>query len=430
MRKSDQTQDDALRQMLSRTVRSPDLRDWPGLLLRVLLFPIGAAVTFAAFFLPSIPFALALLPLFAGLWSGARTVCFTTMTSFMIWPVFLSAWGLHGVGVSETLVVWTLATGLVTALGLLAAQIGILPATLLLAFIPVFPASPLLPLAALLPGLDPASLFGVLTALALTEATRRPRRRRTLLGLTTCCLGIWAMGHGLIREHNAQHLRIDWRETPEPTAITERGRWIALREQLPEGTVAILGENLFNAKNDEARAFWCHAVTTRNLTLYLGVAEPYGAVARSAVWKLDAETCAKPPVLRKTPAIHRAGLGIPYLTGTWGPMRNTPVPASGAGEEADWLICLEAFLPWAWAGLLMDTSQDHTAPRPVIVLSNDGAFRPLPYLPPMPALGHPPVHELRRKAATAMARLTGRPVYFAETGRTLLLNPALKRTPP
>ena len=67
------------------------------------------------------------------------------------------------------------------------------------------------------------------------------------------------------------------------------------------------------------------------------------------------------------------------------------------GPGPDWLICLEAFLPWAWAGLLADTARDRGTPDPVIVRSNDTSFRPLPYLRPMPALGHPPVHVLRRK---------------------------------
>ena len=421
------------RQRLAVPRRDPEDRpgDWPGLVLRLLLFPIGAAVGFAAFFLPAVPFALALLPLFAGLWSGARTVRFTTLTSFMIWPVFLSAWGLHGLEIGPPELLWTCAAGLVILLGLLAAQTGIVPATLLLTLIPVFPASPLLPLAALLPGLGPAGLFGTLTGLALIEAVRRARRRRALLALTAFCLGIWAMGHALIRAHLAEpDDGKGWREISEPAAITERGRWIALREQLPEGATILLGENLFAAEDSEARAFWCRAVETRRLTLYAGVAEPYGDTRRGALWRLDAQSCTTPKPHPATLALHRATFGIPRLTGTWGVMRPTPTRASGDANVADWLICLEAFLPWAWAGLLTDTGPDRRVPRPVIVLSNDTAFRPLPSLPLMPAPGPPPVHVLRRKAATAMAGLTGRDVLFAETARTLLLRPALERRSP
>ena len=412
-------------------VQGPGVLDWPGLVLRLLLFPIGAAISLVAFFLPAVPFALALLPLFAGLWSGAATVRFTTMTSFMIWPVFLAAWGLHGLDVGAPELVWSLAAALVVALGLLAAQIGIVPATLLVTLFPVFPASPLLPLAALLPGLGPPALFGTLTGLALIEATRKPRRRRGLLAILTTCLGIWTMGHALIREHVTAGVQTGWTELSEPISITKRARWIALRDLLPDDSTVILGENIFAAENTEARAFWCRVVTTRNLTLYLGVAEPYGAAARGAVWRLDAQSCTTPKPHPATLATHRASLGIPHLTGTWGLMggrmgglmANRVSEAAGfrSSPQFDWLICLEAFLPWAWAGLLTDTARDRQPSRPLIVLSNDTSFRPLPSLPPVSALGAPPVHVLRRKAATAMAGLTGRTVFFAETARTVLI---------
>ena len=407
---------------------------WHSLPLRVLLFPIGAGVSFAAFFLPEVPFALALLPLAVGLWSGAGSVRFTAMTSFMIWPVFLAAWGLHGLDIGPPELVWSLATALIVGLGLLAAQAGIVATTLLLTLIPVFPAAPLLPLAALLPGLGMFGLLSAMTGLALIEATRRPRRRQTLLLLLSACLGIWTMGHALIRDHLAGKKYNNWREQAEPRALSDRARWIALRDSLPEGGTVILGENIFAAEDDEARAFWCHAVTSRNLTLYPGVAEPYGHATRGAVWRLDAETC-KDAIPPASPAIHRATFGIPRLTGTWGPMGGpmpdrAPAYSPASGPETDWLICLEAFLPQAWAGLLLDTAPDGgAAPRPVVVLSNDTAFRPLPALLPMPALGHPPVHVLRRKAAAAMAGLSGRAVHHAETGRTFLIRDPERRSP-
>ncbi|WP_170565637.1 hypothetical protein [Ruegeria atlantica] len=405
------------------------VRDAPGLGLQLLFFPIGAGITYAAFFLPAVPFALALLPLVAGLWSGARAARFTTMTSFMIWPVFLSAWGLYGLDVRAPELVWSLAAAFVILFGLLAGQIGILPTTLLLTLIPVFPASPLLPLATLLPGLGLPGLFGTLTGLALIEATRKVQWRRNLLMVLIACLGAWATGHALIRENPAQHPRSDWREIPAPVAVTERGRWLAIREQMPDSATVVLGENVFAAKDSEARAFWCHAATSRNLILYLGVAEPYGDVTRGAVWRLDTKTCAKPPIALTEPVIHHAALGIPHLTGTWGPMRSTPTLPQGSGEDTDWLICLEAFLPWAWGAVLTDTESRRRTPRPVIVLSNDTAFRPLPDLPPLPPPGTPPVHELRRKAAIAMAGLAGRNVLFAETGRTILMRSPERNAP-
>ena len=426
---------------------------WHSLPLRLLLFPIGAGLCFAAFFLPDIPFALALLPLVIGVWSGAGPVRFTTMTSFMIWPVFLSAWGLHGLDVAPPGLVMILAAALTLALGLIAAQAGIMTTTLLVSLIPVFPASPLLALAALLPGLGITGLFCAGAGLLLVEAIRTARRRQACLLLLAACLGIWNMGHAVIRAHPAETADTGgWREETRPRALSGRARAIALRDSLsgtlPEGGIAVLGENVFAAEDDAARAFWCHAVTDRALTLYAGVAEPYGPVTRGAVWRLDAETCADAGRALASPAIHRATFGIPHLTGTWGPMggaRGAPEPQSPAPETgisnapetgisnapetgdrpappADWLICLEAFLPLAWAGLLLDTDSEADPSRPVMVLANDTAFRPLPALFPLPALGTPPVHVLRRKAASAMAGLAGRAVYFAETGRTILIH--------
>ena len=407
--------------------------------LRVLLCPIGAAITFTAFFLPEVPFALALLPLVIGIWSGARAVRFTTMTSFMIWPVFLSAWGLHGLDVAPPGLVMILATALTLTLGVIAAQAGIMATTLLVSLIPVFPASPLLPLAALLPGLGMVGLLTALAGLAVIEAIRTPRWRQAFLLLLYVCLATSSMGHTLIRTHLDAQTDSGWRDKRQPRALSNRARWIALRDSLPGHGTVILGENIFAAADDAARAFWCHAVASRDLTLYLGVAEPYGSVTRSAVWRLDAETCAATGQ-PASPAIHHATFGIPHLTGSWGPMGgpmethpvgfNAPgtgrsnAPGTGDRDDPpfDWLICLEAFLPSAWAGLLLDMGSEEDPSRPIMVLSNDTAFRPLPALSPLPALGAPPVHVLRRKAASAMAGLAGRAVYFAETGRTILIH--------
>ena len=391
--------------------RGPEPRDWLAMAVRMLLGPVGPGITFAAIFFPVVPFALVLLPLAAGIWSGARTARFRTMGYFMVWPSLLATWGLYGLNIGTPGLLLAGATAFVIALGLLAAQIGIVPTTLLVTLIPVFPASPILPLAALLPGFSLPGLFGVITGLAVIEAMRHHRRRQYILLLLTTGLVLWTMGHALIRGHLAVDKHPGWTELSVPDTITKRARWIAVRDLLPDGSTAILGENLFAREDTEARAFWCRAATDRNLTLYPGVGEPHGSATRSAVWRLDARTCSLIP--DGAPAVHRATFGIPDLTGSWGPM------GSGTGRLAEpgfnWLICVEAFLPWAWAGVLTDTGAPDAATRPVFVLSNDTSFRPLP------VLGTPPIQSLRRKAGTAMAGLAGRPVLFAETDRTLLL---------
>ncbi|WP_419738628.1 hypothetical protein [Ruegeria sp.] len=399
-----------------------------------MLFPLGAFLTAAAFFLPDVPFALALLPLFAGLWSGTGPVRFTAMTSFMIWPVMLCAWGIYGVEPGRSDLIVPLAVGLVLALGLLAARIGILPTTLLVTLIPVFPASPVLPLAALMPGLGLAGPFTVMLLLALIEAIHAPPLRRLLLGTVAFCLITWAVGHELIQTHLAERShagnpapRSEWREIPEPAAITERGRWIALRDQFPDGATLILGENVFAQEDTEALAFWCHAATTRGITAYIGVSEPYRSSTRGAVWRLDPDSCNTVGRHPSAFVIHRAGLGIPHLTGTWGMMQagRDPTQSAPPAPGIDWLICLEAFLPWAWIGLLVETAPefppDPASRPPIIVLSNDQAFRPLPALRVTPAFAPPPVHVLRRKSARAMTALANRHIHFAETGRSLLI---------
>ena len=396
----------------------------PAHAMRLGLFLMGALITAAGFFLPAAPFALALLPLFAGLWSGARPLRFITMTSFMIWPVLLSGWGLHGVDPGRPDLIWPLAVGLILALGLLAALIGSAPTTALITLIPVFPASPLLP------GLGVAGPLTLMILLALIERMRPHRLRKRMLATLATCLTAWAVGHGMISAHMTERSyaedpvsHSEWRALPEPLAITERGRWIALRNQLPTGATLILGENVFAQDDTEALAFWCQAASTRGLTLYIGVEEPYRSNTRSAVWRLDPDSCntvGRPP---SRFGVHHARLGIPHLTGTWGVMRASRAQSQSAAPAPgiDWLICVEAFLPWAWASLLLDTApdpaaHDPTAPPPIIILSNDQAFRPLP------ALGPPPVHILRRKSARAMAALSGRRILFAETGRTFLIH--------
>ncbi len=365
--------------------------------------PASAALAFAAFFLPSVPFALALLPLLVAAWSGLAALRAAAMAGFMLWPAIASATGLVGVGMDPG-VAWAGAAGIVVALSLLAAGTGILPVTLALLALPVFPASPLLPLAALLPGAGFAGL--IVTALALTVAeTLRSRRIRTVLftGIAAT-LAVWNILPGAPGA-GATSL---WREIPEPVTITERARWIALRDSLPEGGTASLGENIFRAEDADARAFWCRAAKTRNLTLFIGVSEPYEGVRRSALRRLDPETCAR----TGDATITRAGFGIPGVTGTWTLMEGDGTSAAH-DPGFDVLICLEAFLPWAWVSLLTED------PRPVVVLSNDGAFGPV--VASLPVLGSLPVSVLRRKAARAMAGLSGRQVHHAETGRTALL---------
>ena len=422
---------------------------------RAALVLCGASLTWAAFFLADVSFWLALAPLGLGIVIGTRTARAIAMACFILWSAAISGIGLIGTG-SDPWLVWPGAVTAVAGLALLSAFTGITGAALLLLLIPVFPASPLLPLADALgglpyPGLWGLALLAVLAALE-TGAPGGPGLRAALLGLALVPIPVWQWASpadeaptgnqttaGALSE--TMDATSGWREMPVPEAITERGRWLLLRERLPEGAAIVLGENVFGAEDTEALAFWCRAAANRNLTLLAGVAEPYGDTRRGAVWRLSRETCA-PGRRVGNMAIHRAAFGIPHLTGTWSGMtgsyggtaspapgiagpwrrppafrgtdpREEPLPIAAAPRDPlpppqDWLICLEAFLPWAWGDLLFVGPR--TADTPILVLSNDRAF----------GRHADAMATVRRKAARAMAGLTRRPIYHAETGRTFL----------
>ncbi len=354
----------------------------------------GACATAAAALVPAVPLAAALLPLPAALWWDSRWLRAAAMAGYMAPPVAVCAWGLAGTGVPPAAAV---AGGLpvLAALCVLAAATGLPGAALLLLAVPVFPASPVLPLAALTPG---AGIHGLAAALlALTAIGILPRRaRRVALAAATAALLAWGASAPPVPTPPG------WRQIPVPATLTERARWIALRDSLPTGGTAILGENVFGAADGDAVAFWCRAAEDR--TIIAGVAVDGGGIRRGEVWRFDRRSCARPG--RRHDVVARARLGIPGLTGRW-----TPMPAAtDADPPLTVLVCLEAFLPWAWA------SAGPGGGGPVAVLSNDTAF------------GGLPVHVLRRKAARAMAGLDGRPVLFAETGRSAIVAPPPEMT--
>jgi len=230
-----------------------------------------------------------------------------------------------------------------------------------------------------------------------------------------------------------------WHVVRIPPFITDPGRWLYMRDHMPAGHTVLLGENVFDAEDPPALDLWCRTVRERNLVLYVGVREPGRDPRRSAVWRLDSGSCAAQqrssghtPTF---PAVVRARLGVPGHTGTWGLMPSDapdpspdPSPASPSRPHPDAfrlshsnvLICLEAFLPWAWiTGPLAHLWNGSPAPspeQPIFILSNDRAFGP----------GRPAVQILRRKVAMAVARLTARsgypprPVLHAETGSSFI----------
>ncbi len=351
----------------------------------------GPALAVPAFFVEDGPFWLAGLPLLAGIRAGTLLARAAAMSGWLAVPAGICAIGLTGIGHAPELV-WPCAAAVVLTLALLAALAGIGPVTVLTTLAPFFPASPLLVLADALPGVGIAGLC--IVALCFLAIEPLPRYRGECLAALAAVIAAFNL-FGWDQAFRAGPSA--WAGFPEPPGVTGRGRWIAIRDFLPEGAAAVLGEAVFRAEDRAALDFWCRAAEARDLTLFVGVTETWNGTDRGAVWRLDPESCA-PGGDRVVAA--RAWLGIPGVSGDWLPMPDAAIGAAGP----DVLVCLEAFLPWSWARLaLAGTARD------VVVISNDGAFGTLP------------VPVLRRKAAGAMAGLLGLGIAHAETGRTLLM---------
>lgn len=375
------------------------LVDWVS---AIALFICGLPLVAAAFVHEAMPFWTAILPLAVGIALGTPLARGAAMATFLLPAALICAWGFIGIGASP-LLAWPAAVLIVAALAGMTSLTGITAATVLMTAIPTFPASPILPFSDALPAFGLSGLVVALGFAAALEYGRDWARASGVIGL-----GIIGSLSLLSAQSSNRFFLQDapvWVEERVPVALTERTRWIALRDSLDPGAVAVLGENVFEAGDVEALRFWCRAAETRDLTLYIGVAEPFGPATRGAVWRIDRETCQD---RTRSPAVYRAQYGIPGVTGTWARM---PAFHDDNAPTGDVLICLEAFLPWSWVPLLQGTAASR---GPIVVLSNDAASWPIP------------VHVLRRKAAGAMAELAGRPVHHAETGQTVLVKLELR----
>ena len=426
------------------------------MLVLIVVFILASAVTATGFFVAAVPLWVAGLPLIAAIVAGhkRRDLACVAFAAFMLWPAMLCAAGLTGIGF-HPLLVWPLALIAVVALAWLASLTGVVLLALIVTAIPVFPASPLLVLADVVPGTGIAGPAVLVLCLAIVNfmpghGWADLRDRAGAAAMIAAGVVVWNLALAAYPAQTAGHPQGSpakagtqtpeapvWRQMDEPRALTERGRWIALRDMLPPGSQAIFGENVFAADNQAAIAFWCDAARERDLTLWIGVRLDQDGIRRGAVMRFDPQSCAW--TQRRPEIVHAAQRGIPGITGTWGhmqplqamaqgpdtptgdapenldgdasgrPDRRTSGGPDGNGPAAAWLICYEAFLVPSWLDVLAVVRQ---APdnRRVVVLSNDGAF------------GSLPVAQLRRKVTDAMAGLTGATVLHAETGRTILVN--------
>lgn len=379
------------------------------------MMALALMLTGAAFFLPSIPLWCAGLPLLLAIMARAFTTRFVLALSFFFWPALTATLGLTALGYPTLPVSFGTALA-VLVLPLLMAWLGIVPVSLALLLLPTFPANPLLVLIDALPG-SPSLITLILPLLWLliVEALNPPFLRAFLTLLFCAGLGAGHLGAAFSSDQTeTRPAPAIWVEQPVPVAITERGSWVRLRDSLAPGSEAILGENLFTEDDVEALAFWRKAARDRNLTLWIGVKARDG---RGMLLHLAPDTVSIDP----EPAA-AARYGIPGITGTWRQMDPRPTaPGDGADTTTataapqkhtnpDWLFCYEALLPHAWMPLRRANQQAAPqTPRPIVVLASDRWLTPLPF------------HVTRRKVARAMADMAGREVYFAETGRTILL---------
>ena len=444
------------------------------------LFVASIPLTGAAYFHMAVPFWLSLLPLLIALWFTQTPIRIAAMAGFLFWPTITCIWGLIGTGLNPTLVIMG-ALVVVIAICLGAAFAGIAVTAIMVTAIPFFPASPLLPLADLLTGLgslDAGMAIAILIAgiviVLVGDISHDIYLRRACLVTIGAAVALWNMAnvtssaklgtlsssmHVLLpnQTQNTTAARADirnWHQLSIPLTITQRTKWLAIRNMAPLENTLILGENTFAADDNEAKAFWCDTAIRKRLTVFIGVEEPYKTVTRGAVWRFDTQTCSNP---RQPKAVYKARIGIPQLTGTWGLMgaggmgesvmdvsapnshMSRPLVDGNEPHYADtanratapsnkpihWMICLEAFLPRIWWQKWWQYNQPGTRHkhmrRPtgngdqpdLIVISNDTAF------------GTFPVHTLRRKSAQAMANMLDLgPVHYAQAKHSFLIKPS------
>ncbi|MYI67957.1 MAG: hypothetical protein F4103_04085, partial [Boseongicola sp. SB0673_bin_14] len=232
------------------------------------------------------------------------------MFGWLATPAAVSAIGLAGIGF-DPVQVWGGAALVVMALACLPAVFGISLASFGMTLVPVFPASPFVPLADVLPAVGVPALLIVALCLACIELLPR-HRGKALLALVAILAAVNGTGWEPGRTPPSA-----WAEVPEPLGLTDTGRRLAVLDVLPDGGAAVLGEAVFRADDMAALAAWCRAAEARDLTLFVGVTETldgslpgatgwFDGTDRGAVWRLDREGCAPG---RAPAVVARAWLG-------------------------------------------------------------------------------------------------------------------------
>ena len=359
----------------------------------IALFAASAVLTAAGFFLSAVPFVVAYLPFGLAILIKDHRSKAVLASGHYIWAGAIAAWGLIQLDHSPLYVV-PLAFMFSCGLGWISARITVGLSAALMATIPFIPDNPLLVTGSILPEFGLAGL--ALLAIVLWYIERKPKfrvRAALFAGLIIPALAMSFISPTAPIHHDLSLREVD---ISDLTSITRTGRWSDIGGRIKPGHTAILGENIFDYTDVAAISYWCRTARNKKATLFIGVR---GARSIGEVWTFNATTCPAPG------PIYHAQIGIPTVTGGW-------LPNAGEGDSgiwgpspdtSQWIACFEGFSLFRWIGVgLSGTDQ-------AIAISNDKWTEPFP------------VGALRRKVGAEFAKLLGINVFYAETGRSFLM---------
>ena len=176
-------------------------------------------------------------------------------------------------------------------------------------------------------------------------------------------------------------------------AMTTRSREGALIAQLPENGTVMLGENILDLEDRTALSRWCRYAAELQSELFVGTLERNN---RATVRRFAPDDC-------RGKVVYERRFGLPGIPGGAGIGADQMQDVRIRGRSIHWLICFEAFVPWAW------TAMDAPAGSVVVIVANDRWTRPAP------------VDVARRKVVRSMARLWNLTPVLAETGRKAVI---------
>ena len=352
----------------------------------------SALLTSAGFFHADIWLWVAYLPLLVALFSARIERRAALVAGHFGVTITIASLGLISLGYAPLFV---LGGGLLSLLGLalLMARFGIGIISLLLLLLPWFPGNPLFMAGAAFPssGLIGLAAFAAIVILIERLQELQWKLLAGILAFATPSLFIWdmqgqAFGRWLgLAPTTEQSIVLDGFEPIQASTYLSN---VPLRQiqfallDAPAGSTLITGENLLKAPSVDTLASLCRIVKVAESRLYVGVEAEDG---RAEIWHFTPETCAEPE------RTYRAVLGIPGLTG---PELASPGQAlrdtglSGVAEDGlGFLACFEGFSLHRWAAYALSGQTS------VAVVSNDHWTNPLP------------LHQLRQKVGTTMARL-------------------------